>query len=140
MHRHTLAELRFRQLDQVNIISGDFGEFQSIKNQINAVDLSADKNGFRIILRDNNAGLVEQIGQVGSLSDCFGNFGIRLDERFLGAVHELKADLQRGTAALHLGRSCIGFYGIHILALIGIDRANLATEWASRLQGTAAEY
>jgi len=37
MHRHTLAELRFRQLDQVNIISGDFGEFQTVKNQINAV-------------------------------------------------------------------------------------------------------
>jgi len=68
---------------------------------------------------------LNKLDQVGSLSDCFRNFGVRLDECFLGAVHEFEADLQRRTAALHWVGFCVIFNGIHILVLMGIDRANI---------------
>ena len=62
LHRDTLAELCFRQFDQVSMIRQDSGVARTVKNQINAVDLSTDKNRLRIVICDDNPGLVEQIG------------------------------------------------------------------------------
>ena len=96
------------------MIGGDYGEARSVKKKIDAINLGAYKNRFRIVIRDDNPGLVEYIGKIDSISDCFRCLGIRRNERFLGAVHEVKANLQRRTTVRLSGGSRVGFNCNHI--------------------------
>src|SRR5258708_3213940 len=88
------------------------------KDEVNPVDLRADKDGFRIVIRNDNPGLAEQmmklIGWIDSLQDEFRRLGVVLDEGLLGTVHEFKADLKRGTAAANFRRTDVGFNCDHI--------------------------
>src|SRR5882762_10583552 len=99
VQRDTLMELCFRQFNQVSIVRGNSVVTRTVKNQINAVDLSADKNGFRIIIGDDNPGLGEQKSRMDLISDAFRQLAVALDECLFGAIHEVKADLQRRMAA-----------------------------------------
>src|SRR5690242_11316810 len=72
---------------------------------------------------------------IGPLSDDFGSFGIGLDERLRGAVHEVKADLQRRTTIRLSRRSRVGFNCNHIprwIAWVGPTSAALRIERAAQ--------
>src|SRR6266850_5220385 len=59
VRRDTLAELRFGQLNNVQMVSGSSGKARAVKKKIDAVDLGRNKNGLRIIVRDHDPGLRE---------------------------------------------------------------------------------
>src|SRR5260370_39548127 len=96
-------------------------ETWTVKNQINAVNVRADKYRLRIVICYHNPSLIEQIGQAGqidSLSRCFRSLGIGLHERFPRAVHKEKANLQRTTAASLHRSSFAGLRRDHKPALL----------------------
>ena len=110
-----LAELRFGQFNNIRVIIGNMCEAIPIMNKVYAVDLRTDKNGFRIVIGDDDSSLGEQMGWIDLLEDAFRDFNVGLHKNFPGAIREVDADFQRRTNAPFLGGARVDFKCNHIL-------------------------
>jgi hypothetical protein len=89
------------------------GETIPFEEEVDAVDVRADEDGFGIVISNNDSRLAEQKSRVDSLQDIFRSPDVVLDESFLGPVHELQADFQRRTRAARFQKMFICFYCNH---------------------------